>query len=114
MLPTPIDVPGERIYEFVTEADGRPYGIALVELMASQRHVHRETKEVYVLVEGTAEAHITRGERMGMLRVLRVPGDCAEISPNEPHWARSTNDQPAHVIVISTPPWQETDHHLVP
>ncbi|MDP3771287.1 MAG: cupin domain-containing protein [bacterium] len=110
MLPKPVIVPGERIFEFVTAADDQPYGIALVEVQESQPHWHNHTRECYLLVRGCVEVFLD-----GEPTMLEHFGDRVVIPPGVPHWARAVGGggQPAIVTVISKPAWTPEDHHVV-
>ena len=110
MLPKPVIVPGERIFELVTAADDQPYGIAVVEVQESQPHHHNRTRECYLLLRGRVEVFVN-----GDSTILERFGDRIVIPPGVPHWARAVGGggQPAVVAVISDPPWTPEDHHPV-
>ncbi|MBI4143097.1 cupin domain-containing protein [Candidatus Uhrbacteria bacterium] len=109
MLPKPIEVPGEKIYELITAADGLGFGVALVELTESRPHKHEYTAETYKLLDGAVE--LSTDSRS--LQIV-APRTCVHIPPGTRHWAKAINGKPAHVLVISTPAWTEADHHLAP
>lgn len=112
MIPEPVVVPGERIFEYVTAADQQPYGIAIAEIMASQPHRHDRTRECYTLLRGRLEVFLKIGGEAGSAILSRF-GDNVVIPIGATHWARSLGDRPAIVAVASTPAWTPEDHHLV-
>ena len=108
MLPEPVTVPGERIFEFVTAADDQSYGLAVAEIQESQPHWHDRTRECYTLLRGRVEVFVD-----GKPTTLERFGDRIVIPPGVPHWAKSCGVEPATIAVLSEPAWNPADHHLV-
>lgn len=108
MLPEPIVVSGERIFELVTGRDTLGCGVALVELVQSEEHWHDHTQEVYILLSGEVEVYLNNGP----VRLLKF-GDAVVIPAGTRHWAWRLHDEPTRLLVVSEPPWTPEDHHLV-
>ena len=99
--------PGETIYEIITKEDGLSFGLAIADIMQSEAHRHDSITEIYSVLEGEIELAVN-----GHTKIL-VCGDSDTIRPGTIHSARSLTDQQARVSVISIPPWNPGDHHLV-
>jgi len=59
------------------------------------------------LLTGTARAEMN-GEAVDM-----VPGDCCFFPPDLPHAFTVTSDTPARVLVIYSPPYEESPERVV-
>jgi mannose-6-phosphate isomerase-like protein (cupin superfamily) len=68
-------------------------------------HLHREAENVYVILDGVAEA-IVDGRRFEL-----YPGDVAFIPPGVPHAAGSAGSGPVKVLEIYAPAGQ--DFHVL-
>jgi len=99
-----IEVPGETIYEVITEEDKTGFGIAVVEIVHSQPHHHYHTQERYVLVEGALEVYLP-GQRVR----LEKAGESVMIPCAATHSARGIYG-PARVIAVTIPAWASSDH----
>lgn len=103
----PVRIPGEVIYEVITEEDGQEFGVAIADVEEAQPHHHNKTSETYVLVSGEIEINID-----GARHKLTRPGESIEIPLGKVHFGKSLGDGPARVAVITTPPWSSEDHIL--
>lgn len=70
-------------------------------------HAHPEIEQVCYLLAGTARAEVA-GERFNM-----QPGDCCYFPAGEEHVFTVTSDEPARVLVIYTPPYEERPDRVV-
>jgi len=103
-----VRVPGEMIYEIIGADENTDFGIAVVEIQESLPHYHADTQEVYVLLEGELEMHV--GDEMV---ILKRPGQSVQIFNPTVHWAKSLNESPARVLVVTMPAWSSEDHFLI-
>lgn len=95
----------ETIYEIITEEDGLGFGLAVADVVRSVPHLHRHTREKYVLVSGRLQVVIGNGTHH-----LCEPGHAVDIPLNAVHWAKSANEAPARILVLTFPPWSPDDH----
>ena len=102
-----VEVPGETIYEIITEEDDLGFGLALAEIHESKKHVHHRTKEFYFVVEGSLS--LTVGKQVITLN----PFESYSISPNQQHHAKKKGKKAAKVLVLTSPAWSMEDHHLI-
>lgn len=102
-----VENPGETVYEIIVAKDDVGFGLAIVDIKKSQLHVHREITEDYLVRNGTLEVILN-----GKCQVLRK-GESITIPPNVEHEARSLEQNPARIIVVSYPAWTSEDHNLV-
>ena len=80
-----VTVSGEKIFEVITESDGLGYGLAIVDITESKRHVHPDNMvEVYTLISGKLMFTIDDREIS-----LTWPGATASIVGGEKHSAKS-------------------------
>jgi mannose-6-phosphate isomerase-like protein (cupin superfamily) len=70
-------------------------------------HSHPEIEQVCYLLAGTARAEVG-GERFDM-----QPGDCCYFPAGEEHVFTVTSDEPAKVLVIYTPPYEERPERVL-
>lgn len=117
----PEDAPTEVIFEVSKAPDGKwSTAIALIE--SSVEHQHDRTLETYKVLQGGV--HLTFKRRQGgftNFRELRASSYKAfedvpsmDILPGWAHSAKSLDpENPAMVLVVSTPAWTPEDHHLV-
>jgi mannose-6-phosphate isomerase-like protein (cupin superfamily) len=70
-------------------------------------HAHPGIEQVCYLLEGSAIAEVG-GERQEM-----QAGDCCFFPPDMPHVFTVTGDQPAKVLVIYSPPYEENPARVV-
>lgn len=103
-----VEVPGETIFEIVTEGDGVDFGVAEVEIIDSLAHFHKETREVYILLSGKLEIRLN-----DKTVVLENYGETVTIPQNVVHSAKSLGYGPAGVLIVTMPAWTQADHHLV-
>jgi mannose-6-phosphate isomerase-like protein (cupin superfamily) len=70
---------------------------------ATERHYHRESEEIYYVVEGEGELQLD-GER------ARVgPGDAVLIPPGAWHEVRASPDGPLRFLCCCAPPYRHED-----
>jgi mannose-6-phosphate isomerase-like protein (cupin superfamily) len=96
---------GEVIYELPRSQDD-PFSLAVADIVASDRHYHRQTTEIYVVLEGTAE--IVIGDNPP---TVIQPGSATTILPGTAHYVRATAELPVRLLAVSIPAWTETDHY---
>ncbi|TEA78127.1 cupin domain-containing protein [Allopusillimonas ginsengisoli] len=70
-------------------------------------HAHPNIEQVCYLLSGSAIVEV-EGER-GELR----PGDCCYFPPDKKHIFTVTSDEPARVLVIYTPPYEENPDRVM-
>jgi mannose-6-phosphate isomerase-like protein (cupin superfamily) len=70
-------------------------------------HAHPDIEQVCYLLAGTARAEVA-GERFDM-----QAGDCCYFPAGEEHVFTVTSDEPAKVLVIYTPPYEERPERVV-
>jgi len=73
---------------------------------ATQRHCHRESEEIYFLLEGTGEMELD-GER-----ALVSPGDAILIPPGAWHQIRASADGPLRLLCCCAPPYRHEDTYF--
>ena len=100
---------GEEICEVVTGKDNPGLGMAFADIEHSEAHLHRRTRETYVLVSGAL--HICLEDFSN--HYLTTPGESLVIPIGWAHRAKSMNPEPARVLVISIPAWSPEDHILI-
>ena len=70
-------------------------------------HAHPGIEQVCYLLSGTAQVSVN-GERARM-----VAGDCCFLPPDLPHSFTVTSDEPARVLVIYSPPYEESPERVI-
>lgn len=70
-------------------------------------HAHPGIEQVCYLLAGTAHAEVA-GEGADM-----VAGDCCYFPPDVPHRFIVTGTQPARLLVIYTPPYEESPDRVI-
>jgi mannose-6-phosphate isomerase-like protein (cupin superfamily) len=70
---------------------------------ATERHYHRQTEEIYYLVEGTGEIEVD-GERAQL-----GPGDAVLIPPGAWHQIRADGAGPLRFLCCCAPPYRHED-----
>lgn len=70
---------------------------------ATQRHYHRESEEIYYLVEGSGEMELD-GERGSV-----GPGDAILIPPGAWHQIRADASGPLRFLCCCAPPYRDED-----
>jgi mannose-6-phosphate isomerase-like protein (cupin superfamily) len=70
---------------------------------ATQRHYHRESEEIYYLVEGSGEIEVD-GERARV-----APGDAILIPPGAWHQIRADDDGQLRFLCCCAPPYRHED-----
>lgn len=70
-------------------------------------HAHPDLEQVVYLISGTAEVEVD-GEKGSM-----GPGDCCYFGPNKKHVFTVTSEEPARIIVIYSPPYEEHPDRVV-
>lgn len=116
-----LTLPGEVIYEIITEEDGLGFGIAIAEISESRAHFHRHAKEFYFLLEGSISVEIMNiwGARdpvasaENSVVILHAYNRMLYIPPGHPHQAKKIGENPGKVLVFTTPAWSSKDHHLL-
>jgi quercetin dioxygenase-like cupin family protein len=70
-------------------------------------HAHPGIEQVCYLLAGSARAEVA-GESFAM-----QPGDCCYFPPDEEHVFTVTSEEPAKVLVIYSPPYEERPERVV-
>jgi len=70
-------------------------------------HAHPGIEQVCYLISGTARAQV-QDEWAHM-----SPGDCCYFPPDIPHVFTVTSDEPARLLVIYTPPYEESPDRVI-
>lgn len=70
-------------------------------------HAHPGIEQVCYLLAGSARAEVD-GEAADM-----VAGDCCYFPPDVPHVFTVTSEQPARVLVIYSPPYEESPDRVI-
>ncbi len=70
---------------------------------ATERHYHRESEEIYYLVEGSGEMELD-GERRDV-----APGDAILIPPGAWHQIRADEGQELRFLCCCAPPYRHED-----
>jgi mannose-6-phosphate isomerase-like protein (cupin superfamily) len=70
---------------------------------STQRHYHRETEEIYFVLDGAGEIEVD-GERHGV-----AGGQGVAISPGAWHEIRATGDRPLRFLCCCAPPYRHED-----
>ena len=73
---------------------------------ATLRHHHRESEEIYYLVEGSGEMEID-GERARV-----TAGDAILIPPGAWHQIRADAEGPVRLLCACAPPWRPDDTYF--
>ena len=87
-----------------TAADGVGCSLNVAEIRDSVRHYHRETAEVYYILEGTGKIELN-GEWLAI-----EPGMVVYIEPGTRH--RVVSDAGLKTIVVAIPPFRDDDEHF--
>lgn len=104
-----VELPQETIYEVISSEDDHGFGLAIADIIRSERHYHRITVESYTLISGKLVLHLD-DQTVYMDR----PGMSITIPTNCRHWARSLFvHESARVSVVTVPAWTKEDHILV-
>ncbi len=103
-----VENPKETVYELITTVDGLGWGLAVADIDESELHLHRKTKEIYTVLEGSLE--ITLDSKTKVLG----EGESLEIPPGVKHKAKSLGRGRARIVAVSIPAWTLEDHHLSP
>ncbi len=88
----------------VTAKDGAPCSLHVTSIRDSVLHYHRDTTEVYYILEGTGK--------------IELNGDWVDVSPGTVVWIepgtrhRLTSDGGVKTIVFSLPAFREDDEHF--
>jgi mannose-6-phosphate isomerase-like protein (cupin superfamily) len=88
----------------LTAADGGPCSLHVTSIRDSVRHYHRETAEVYYILEGIGKIELN-----GVWHEL-CPGVVIHIEPGTRH--RVVSKDGIKTIVIAIPPFQPSDEHF--
>ena len=105
--------PREVVFEIMKDPKGQ-FGIAVAIIAESKSHWHRKTWECYRILEGKLElfnGSVSSAVPQDIELDHIVGRGFDVIHPNDHHWAKSI-DEPAIVLVISSPAWSPEDHHL--
>lgn len=70
-------------------------------------HAHPGIEQVCYLLSGTARAQV------GNESADMVAGDCCYFPPDVPHVFTVTSDTPARLLVIYTPPYEESPDRVI-
>lgn len=104
------DDPLEIIYNVTAHVAGMPFSVAYADIVESARHMHLETHETYIHVEGPP-LRVELGEDR-QVHIL-YPGQALEIPLNTAHKAFSEGDVAARIVVTAVPAFSESDYHLL-
>jgi mannose-6-phosphate isomerase-like protein (cupin superfamily) len=69
----------------------------------TERHYHRETEEIYFVLEGEGEMELD-GERARI-----SPGDAVPIPPGAWHELRNVGERPLRILCCCAPPYRHED-----
>lgn len=70
-------------------------------------HAHPGIEQICYLLSGTAEVSVENEK--GVMEA----GDCCYFTPNKKHTFTVTSDEPARVLVIYTPPYEEHPDRVI-
>ena len=88
----------------LTATDGGPCSLHVTSIRDSARHYHRETSEVYYILEGKG-----RIELNGDWHDIQ-PGSVIHIEPETRH--RVVSEAGLKTIVVALPPFRESDEYF--
>ena|SRR5947208_14750791 len=88
----------------LTAADGSPCSLHVTSIRDATRHYHRETTEVYYILEGSGKMELN-GEWVGV-----EPGTVVWIEPGTRH--RVVSEAGLKTIVFSLPAFRPDDEHF--
>ena len=74
--------------------------------VGTDRHYHRDSEEIYFILEGTAMMEIN-----GATRAV-VPGDAILISPGDWHQIHSTGSEELRFLCCCAPPYSHDDTYF--
>jgi mannose-6-phosphate isomerase-like protein (cupin superfamily) len=69
----------------------------------TQRHYHRDSEEIYFVLDGQGEMELD-GERRRV-----VPGDAVAIPPGAWHELSAAGDRPLRILCCCAPPYRHED-----
>ncbi len=95
---------GEILCEIDPTSEHSDYSIAIAVIDKSQEHYHKQTKETYRIISGTAELHIDDQT------IILEQGDEFTIPPNRRHFVVGNE---TWIECKSKPGWRKEDHILV-
>jgi mannose-6-phosphate isomerase-like protein (cupin superfamily) len=103
---------GETVYEFFGAAvsNGTPTksSLALIVITpggSSSAHSHKETEEIYHILNGQGNLVIDG------IQVMLQPGQACLIQPGEVHQLFNPGESNLEFLAICTPPWKASDSH---
>lgn len=99
-------VPGEIIQELLRHFT-TSFGIAYATIEESQPHWHNHTVEWYLVTKGRGRVFVDDT----IFHVAK--GDLLCIPPRHTHFVKKQGKTPLEFIVVSSPAWNQNDHHLV-
>ena len=88
----------------LTAADGGPCSLHVTSITDSARHFHRDTSEVYYILEGTGKIELN-GRWFDL-----EPGTVVHIEPGTRH--RVVSPGGLRTIVVAVPPFRAEDEHF--
>ena len=88
----------------LTAADGGPCSLHVTEIRDSVRHYHRETSEVYYILEGSGKVELD-GEWFAV-----EPETVIQIPPGTRH--RLVSEAGIRTIVVAIPPFRTEDEYF--
>ena len=88
----------------LTAVDGGPCSLHVTSIHDSVRHYHRDTAEVYYILEGTGKIELN-GEWFDV-----APGVVIHIEPGTRH--RVVSERGLKTIVVAIPPFRDDDEHF--
>lgn len=104
------DDPLEIIYNVTAHVPGMPFSVAYADIVESARHMHLQTRETYIHVEGPPLRVELGDDRQ--VHIL-YPGESLEIPLNTAHKAFSEGDVASRIVVTAVPAFSEADYHLL-
>ncbi|NGX46730.1 MAG: hypothetical protein K1000chlam3_00093 [Chlamydiae bacterium] len=102
-----VDVNPDVVYEVVSTQEGLGWSLAVIDVMDSPAHYHREFVETYTVMSGELEL-IVDDET-----IILQPGESYTIPTGAIHSAKSLLETPTRIIASCVPGWNIEDHNLV-
>ncbi len=96
------------IRKLTSEKDSKQLDIVHVTIeKETKEHFHKNLTEVYFVLKGSIEVELDDAvEQLS-------EGQMIMILPNTKHKAKKTSEAPAELLVVCSPPWQESDEILL-
>jgi mannose-6-phosphate isomerase-like protein (cupin superfamily) len=88
----------------LTELDGAPYSVHVTQIRDSVRHYHRDTAEVYYILEGVGKIELD-----GEWHDIR-PSTTIHIPPGVRH--KLVSEAGVKTVIVAVPPYSPRDEYL--